>query len=273
MSGSASIGGWRFLNTGRRDGAWNMAVDEALLVGVNRSESAPTVRVYAWDPPTVSTGYSQDLEDELDLSACRDAGFGVVRRPTGGRAVLHAGELTYSVVGPAGAPPLGGTIMEAYKAIADALVRGLRSLGVDADLARVATEARARGGVSPPCFVSAGRFEVVVGGKKLIGSAQRRVGRGVLQHGSLLIDRTHERLADVLSLESERDRAVVRRALASKTTDLVDVLGREVTFGEVASAMRSGFERAWSVEFDECGLTERESELASELTSSYNVER
>lgn len=273
MIESGAVTTWRFMNTGSRDGAANMAIDEALLVGTNRSLSPPTVRVYGWEPPTVSTGYSQDVSGELDLEACGREGFGVVRRPTGGRAVLHAGELTYSVVGPSGEPPLGGTIMEAYQAIAEALVAGLSALGVEADLARVATEARGRGGVSPPCFVSAGRFEVVVGGRKLIGSAQRRVGRGVLQHGSLLIDSTHERLADVLRLESDRERAVVRRALSTKTTDLNAILGRDVRFAEVADAMRSGFETAWGVKFNEAPLTDAESGLAEELSTNYAVKR
>ena len=160
------MNGWRFLNTGPASGAVNMAVDEAILAGVTRGTSPPTVRVYAWDPPTVSTGYAQDLSAELDLVACAKSGVGVVRRPTGGRAVLHAGELTYSVVGESGEPPLGASIMEAYGAIAAALVAGLRSLGVSAELAAVPTASRVRGGgASPPCFVSAGRFEIVVDGR------------------------------------------------------------------------------------------------------------
>jgi len=115
-----------------------MAADEAILEGVDRGSSPPTLRVYAWEPPTVSIGHSQKASVELDLEACRRRGFGVVRRPTGGRAVLHAGELTYSVVGRSGEPPLGGTIAESYKAIADGLLLGLEQLGVRAELAAVA---------------------------------------------------------------------------------------------------------------------------------------
>jgi len=262
---------WRFLNSGRSDGATNMAVDDAILEGVDRGSSPPTLRVYAWEPPTVSTGHSQKASVELDLEACRRRGFGVVRRPTGGRAVLHAGELTYSVVGRSGEPPLGGTIAESYRAIANGLLLGLKQLGVCAELAAVATAHRHRGGVAPPCFVSAGRFEVVVSGRKLIGSAQRRLGAAVLQHGSLLTDETHVQLADVLRVDKEADRAAIRRTLVSKTTNLTAVLSRSLEFEELAYAMRVGFERAWGITFTDGALSERESEAVRRVTTEYDV--
>jgi lipoate-protein ligase A len=248
-----------------------MAVDDAILEGVNRGSSPPTLRVYAWEPPTVSTGHSQKASVELDLEACRRRGFGVVRRPTGGRAVLHAGELTYSVVGRSGEPPLGGTIGESYRAIANGLLSGLEQLGVCAELAAVATAHRDRGGVAPPCFVSAGRFEVVVSGRKLIGSAQRRLGAAVLQHGSLLTDETHVQLADVLRVDKEADRAAIRRTLVSKTTNLTAILSRSLGFEELAYAMRVGFERAWGITFVDGALSERESEAVRRLTTEYDA--
>jgi len=265
------VASWRFINTGAGTGAVNMAIDEAMLLGVNRGTTQPTVRVYAWEPPTVSLGYAQQIEDELDLDAVRRFGFGVVRRPTGGRAVLHAGELTYSVVGPAGEDPLGSSIMEAYEAIARALAAGLGRLGVDVELAPVATEAMSRDGASPPCFASAGRYEVVVGGKKLIGSAQRRVGRGVLQHGSLLTDATHEQIADVILAADDRRRETVRRLLAQKTTHLQALLGRPVGFAEVAEAVKLGFAHAWGVSLDEGRLTETERDVAETLATEYAI--
>ena len=262
---------WRFLNTGRSDGAANMAVDETLLQGVESGTSPPTLRVYAWAPPTVSIGHSQRASAELDLEACRRFGFGVVTRPTGGRAVLHAGELTYSVTGPSGEAPLGSSIGETYRAVAAALLLALSRLGVEAELAPVPTAPRERGEAAPPCFVSAGRHEVVVGGRKLVGSAQRRTGQAVLQHGSLLLDPSHVRLADVMRLRRESDREAVRRALAAGTVDLSTLLSREVTFGEVAGAVRSGFERAWGVAFTEGSLTEQEEDAARRLATEYQT--
>jgi lipoate-protein ligase A len=263
---------WRFLNSGRSDGATNMAVDEAILAGVVAGASPPTVRVYAWEPPTVSIGRSQKPGDELDLEACSARGFGVVRRPTGGRAVLHAGELTYSVVGPAGEPPLGISIAETYESIAEGLLEALSRLGVQARLATVATASRARGEAAPPCFASAGRFEVVVGGRKLIGSAQRRSGASVLQHGSLLMDGTHAGLADVMKVGDPHEREVVRGMLASKTTDLSSILARPVEFDEIAAAMKVGFERAWGVELVPAGLSDGESKAVPGLATGYRTE-
>lgn len=185
--------------------------------------------------------------------------------------MLHAGELTYSVVGPAGEAPLGATIMEAYEAIARALAAGLRRLGVEVELARVAAEPRRREGASPPCFASAGRHEIVVGGRKLIGSAQRRVGRGVLQHGSLLTDGTHERLADVMRIEDERRRETVRRVLREKTTHLSALLEHPVSFNEVADALRQGFEETWGLSLREACLTDGEREAAKTLATEYTM--
>ena len=267
------MGSWRFLNSGCSDGATNMAVDEAILEGVGRGSSSPTLRVYAWEPPTVSTGHSQKASVELDLDACARRGFGVVRRPTGGRAVLHAGELTYSVVGRSGEPPLGGSIAESYRAIAGGLLLGLAELGVRAELAPVATAPRGRGEVAPPCFVSAGRFEIVVEGRKLIGSAQRRLAAAVLQHGSLLTDGTHAQLADVLRVRKDADRAAIKRTLVLKTTDLAAILSRPLEFDELARAIRAGFEKAWGFEFEDGALSERESETVRRLTTEYDTHR
>ncbi len=263
---------WRFLNDGAHDGDTNMAIDEALLLGVNKGSTRPTIRVYSWDPPTVSVGYSQALDAELDVEACHRAGAGVVRRPTGGRAVFHAGELTYSVIAPSGTPPIGTSIMEAYSVIANALLAGLRLLGVEAELASVAPLMRGRdGGASPPCFVSSGRYEIVVGGRKLVGSAQRRVGGGMLQHGSILVDATHEKLADFLLVESESRRGVVRRLLSSKTTDLTTLLSRPVSLDEVASAIMSGFDEAWGLTLTEGELSEDEIGASRMLATECRV--
>ncbi len=264
--------GWRFIDTGTRDGPTNMAIDRALLEGIERRTSPPTIRVYAWAPPTVSVGYGQDASKELDLARCARDGVGVVRRPTGGRAVLHAGELTYSVAGPSGVPPLGDSIMTSYRAVARALVGGLEVLGVDAELAPVPTRpSRTRRCASPPCFASAGRFEILVGGKKLVGSAQRRGEGSVLQHGSLLIDGAHRGICDLARLGNEKHRERLRLSLASSTTDLESILGRPVCFAEVARAIRLGFAEAWRTEVTEGVLSNDENEAAKRHATEYAV--
>ena len=263
---------WRFLNTGTSHGLFNMAVDAAILAGIEDGTSPPTVRVYAWAPPTVSIGYAQKPDEELDLERCREAGVGVVRRPTGGRAVLHAGELTYSVVGRSGEPPLGGSIAEAYRAIAEALVRGLAGLGVKALLAPAPSAGPGRSGAaSPPCFVSTGRFEIVAGGRKLVGSAQRRTDRAVLQHGSLLLDASHSGLADLLRVRSDGEREVLRRMLTEKTADLKTLLEAAPGFRRTATAVRAGFEERWGERLADGALSECEKRVAKELATEYAV--
>ena len=265
---------WRFLDTGFSDGATNMAIDEAILEGVARGTSSQTVRVFGWRPPAVSTGHSQDPSRELDLDACARAGVDVVRRPTGGRAVLHFGELTYAVVGRSGERPLGRAVLETYRSIAEALLAGLRELGVEGDLERVGGEQRSVWrGASPPCFVSAGRFEITVRGRKLVGSAQRRSGSAVLQHGSLLMDGSHVGLVGLLRFEEEERRRTLRRALEDKTTDLASILGRSVEFPEVADALARGFELAWGVKLVPGQLSEEETAAAQRLATEHVVYR
>jgi lipoate-protein ligase A len=251
-----------------------MALDDALLAGVGAGSSPPTIRVFGWSPPTVSLGHSQRAADELDLAACRRAGVGVVNRPTGGRAVFHAGELTYSVAAPAGTEPLGRTVLDSYCAIGRALVAGLATLGVEAVLDEKGTDpGLRRGGPSPPCFVSSGRFEVVVGGRKLIGSAQRRAGRALLQHGSLLMDRRHADLAGFLAGLSDRERDELRASLESRTASLESVLGRAVAFDDVARAVRRGFEMEWGADLSDGCVTRAEVEGAEALATDYSVWR
>lgn len=174
---------WRLLDTPPAPGAWNMAVDAALMESV-RAGGAPALRFYRWDPPCLSLGRNQPAAGRYDLDALRAAGVDVVRRPTGGRAVLHDRELTYSVAVAEGA--LGGP-RESYAAVNRALVAGLRRLGVAAAL-QPGTGRRAAVPSTAPCFREPAEGEVVVAGRKLVGSAQWREGGVALQHGSLLLD-------------------------------------------------------------------------------------
>src|SRR5947208_9994921 len=186
-SGGAVTAIWRLLVTEPCDGATNMAVDEAVWRGRQAGASPPTLRFFAWAPPTVSLGYGQPLDGHVDTVACRRLGVGLVRRPTGGSAIYHDGperELTYSVV--ATTDDLGGArdLGETYRWIARALVAGLRALG-----APVAMVAVARGGDPTPafCFARTGSYEIEIDARKVVGSAQRRHGRCFVQHGAILL--------------------------------------------------------------------------------------
>ena len=170
---------WRLLLDGPGDGPWNMAVDDALLRSA-RGDAPPTLRFYSWDGAWLSLGFSQPL-DPARRARCREAGVGIVRRATGGRAVLHGADLTYAVASPAALLPAG--LHATYALLGEALRQGLAALGI-------AAERRGAGAPGPregefDCFQSPAADELCVGGRKLAGSAQRRTGEGVLQHGSL----------------------------------------------------------------------------------------
>lgn len=172
---------WRLLIEAEpATGWWNMALDETLLAAV-AAGARPTLRLYAWDGAWLSLGHAQPF-DAGALAAHREAGVEVLRRVTGGRAVLHGRDLTYAIAAPEAALP--GGLLESYRALSDALLVALRGLGVEAE--------RARGGRGAPraradfdCFAEAAADELCAGGRKLAGSAQRRAGGALLQHGSI----------------------------------------------------------------------------------------
>jgi lipoate-protein ligase A len=225
--------GWRLLITEPADGATNMAIDEALWRGRQAGISPPTLRFFAWAPPTVSLGYGQPLNADVDLVACRALGVGFVRRPTGGSAIYHDGperELTYSVV--ASAEDLGVTsdLLETYRWIGAALLRGLNALGAGAELVPVMGS---DGPIPAFCFARTGRYEIEIAGRKIVGSAQRRQGACFLQHGSVLLGVDGPRLRTLFP--------TTRDPLSTMTT-LEQALGRRPRWEEVAETLAAAFE-------------------------------
>lgn len=180
-------GPWRVLSDGPQSGPWNMALDEAVARAVGRGEAAPTLRFYAWSTPTVSLGRLQTARGAVDRAICAQRAVEIVRRPTGGRAVLHNAELTYSVCVPSGGLWGRLSVEESFRCISEALIAGLRRLGVVASLGP-ADGGRSVASQTGACFQVRRMPAVLVAGRKLIGSAQRRWDRVILQHGSLLLD-------------------------------------------------------------------------------------
>jgi lipoate-protein ligase A len=224
---------WRLLITEATDGATNMAIDEAIWRGRQAGTSPPTLRFFAWAPPTVSLGYGQPLSGDVDLVACRALGVGLVRRPTGGSAIYHDGperELTYSVVAATEDLGLTADLVETYRWIGAALLRGLNTLGAGAELVPTTTS---DGPVPAFCFARTGRYEIEVAGRKLVGSAQRRQGPCFLQHGSVLLGVDGSRLRTLFPTTID--------PLATMTT-LEQALGRRPRWEEVAGALAAAFE-------------------------------
>lgn len=182
---------WNYIDSGPNIGAYNMALDEELLARAQAGDSLPVFRLYTWSPPAVSIGRFQNKALSVNEDACRKYGFDIVRRITGGRAVLHRNELTYSVVARTDDPFFPPTVLGTYKVIAAGLVAGLRSLGLDATMVtrtgRQAALVRKKA-KEAACFSSPSWYEIVVNDRKIVGSAQRRAGKALLQHGSILID-------------------------------------------------------------------------------------
>ncbi len=253
---------WRLLITPPARGAWNMAVDEAVLGTAGRGLSLPTLRLYAWNPPCLSLGYAQPFSD-VDMERLNARGWDVVRRATGGRAILHTDELTYSVTAPLDHPLMQGTILESYQRLAKALVAGVRSLGILVEMAEHAPAIGASKG--PVCFEAPSAYEIVSGGKKLIGSAQARKQEGVLQHGTFPLAGDLTRITQALFFSDEQARVAAGDKLLKRATTAESVLGREIAWETAAQATAESFQRELGICFERGELRGEEIARAEDL--------
>jgi lipoate-protein ligase A len=263
---------WRVLDTGRRDGFTNMAIDAALLEIYAAHSGCPILRFYTWSPPTVSLGYGQRIDADVDVDRCRALGIDVVRRPTGGRAVLHDHEITYSVVIREDDPLAVLGVLASYLTISRALIRGLAHLGITAELIPLRRVAPMSGSaLSPVCFATPSSYEVAVGGRKLIGSAQRRSQGVIMQHGSLPISLDRETLFTVLRAPpGGRSSPGEEEAVRTRMTTLQEAGGRSYDDAEVIAALARGFAETWEVELRASELTAEEHRLSLHLrTTKY----
>jgi lipoyl(octanoyl) transferase len=256
---------WRLIRSAPLAGAWNMAVDEAVLEAVARGEHPPTLRLYAWDPPCLSLGVAQPVAD-ADRAALARRGWDLVRRPTGGRALLHTDELTYAVAAPAQHPLLAGGVLPAYQRLSAALLDALRQLGLPA-AAQQAQDAQGPG-ANPVCFEVPGAFEIRAGDRKLIGSAQVRRAQGVLQHGSLPLEGDIGRVCAVLALGDDDARAQAAARLRRRAATVESVLGRRAAWEEAAQAFAAGFARALAIDWIEAPLSAAEHARAAVLAEA-----
>ncbi len=257
MSGSRPPQKFRLLVTEPLDGAANMALDEALLLSRLRHGSPPTLRLFAWAPPTISLGYGQRLDGRIDEQALVALGLGLVRRATGGSAILHEGpdlEITYSVSAGAGDFEGANDLLGTYRWIGVGLLSGLRALGAPVEMVSVQPSDPAA--MPAFCFARTGSFELEVDGRKLVGSAQRRQGTAFLQHGAIMLGAEPVRLRRVFPGEGD--------PLAGMTT-LESALGRRPSFDETAAALVEGFRRAHGLALEPGGLSEEEAALAAIL--------
>jgi lipoyl(octanoyl) transferase len=266
---------WRLIKDSYHNGFINMAVDEAIMIAHKNGLVPPTIRFYQWSPPAVSLGYFQDLKKEINVKVCQEIGIDIVRRPTGGKAVLHDQELTYSFIIKENDPLVNDSILETYKKISGGIIRGLSYLGIKAELVplRDKLENNLLGRSDKArihhldfksiCFSVPSQYEVQVEGKKIVGSAQVRKGGVVLQHGSLLIKLEKDKLFSVFNFPSVQ----IREKLKSKfkATSLEEILKRKIDFSELSNILPRGFEEEFGVRLIESKLTEPEEKIFKDL--------
>lgn len=254
---------YRLLMNNPVDGAWNMAVDEAILDAVCNGEVLPTLRLYAWEPACLSLGYSQSIQD-VDEQRLRERNWGLVRRMTGGRAILHADELTYALIASTDEDLVAGSLLESYNRIALGLLKSLENLDLSVEINshQPGLNTNAAG---PVCFEIPSAYEITYHGKKLIGSAQARRKQGVLQHGSLPLHGDLGRITQVLKFGGEDERRKANERLLMRATNIETISGRKMEWDTAARAFVDAFTSELGLSLYEDVLSEKEVNRANEL--------
>jgi lipoate-protein ligase A len=260
---------WRLINDSLAAGAWNMAVDEAIMRAVAAKRQLPTLRFYGWQPACLSLGYGQRASDMNPVTLAAH-GWHCVRRTTGGRAILHTDEMTYSLTVPLDDVLAQGDVMESYRLISRGLLAGLQLLGAQPQSEPMPAGVKA---VDPVCFETPSHYEITVQGKKLIGSAQARRGAGLLQHGTLPLTGDIARICDALVYESVAAREASKAHVRERAITLEDALGREVSWDEAVGEMMRGFSGTFDVELVGGRLSPEEQAEAKRLEAEiYGAE-
>ncbi|WHZ01718.1 biotin/lipoate A/B protein ligase family protein [Neobacillus sp. YX16] len=252
---------WRFIDSGNCSPSFNMALDEALLDWHSEGKIPPVIRFYGWKPATLSIGYFQKVDKEIDLEAVKAHGLGFVRRPTGGRGVLHEHELTYSVIVSEDHPEMPKTVTEAYRVISEGILKGFHHLGLEAYFAVPKTDEE-RSALKDPrsavCFDAPSWYELVVEGRKVAGSAQTRQKGVILQHGSILLDLDEDKLFSLFKYPNERVKERMKSSFKNKAVAINEISSRRISLEEAKEAFYKGFADGLNIELESYQLTEEE---------------
>ena len=240
---------WRLLQTGYNSASKNMAIDRAVLVSHSEKKVLPTVRFYGWDPPAISIGYFQSLSEEVDLENCKEFGVDYVRRITGGGAVFHENELTYSIVISESHAEIPKNIMDSYGKICGAIIKGLKNIGINSQYVPI--------------------NDIIVDGRKISGNAQTRKAKTVLQHGTVLTDVDVEKMFSLLKVPNEKIKDKMIADVKQRVTSIKHILEKDIVFEDVANAMKSGFEEEFNIQLVPGCLTDEEIELTKEFEKQY----
>lgn len=250
---------WRLLKTEDNSAFTNMAIDKAVMVSCSRSKVPPTVRFYTWKPPAISIGYFQSLNEEVDLDACKSLGVEFVRRITGGGAVFHDKELTYSIIISESNPKVPKNILESYRRICGAVIKGLKNLWIESKYAPI--------------------NDIIVNNKKISGSAQTRKSKTVLQHGTVLLDVDVDKMFKLLKVPNEKIKDKLIADVKQRVTSIKHISDNNVSFNETSNAMKIGFEEEFDIELVNGVLTKEEISLTNKFerecfsTTEWNYRR
>jgi len=256
---------WRVLDFQRYNAFENMAIDEAIFRETIKNKKQPTLRFYGWQPAAVSIGYFQDIKREVNVEKCRAAGVDVVRRLSGGKAVFHCAEVTYSVIACNTEPFFPPDILGTYRAISSCIAHGLACLGIKASLAETGRNPRDND-FRACCFSTPSRNELLVAGRKICGSAQMRSGGGFLQHGSILTAFDPVQTASFL-LPVRTDFQLQK--LKDSVAAINEEISRPVDEKEICASLKKGFIAVSGREIAEGALSVAEEELAGRLMHKY----
>jgi lipoyl(octanoyl) transferase len=260
---------WRLIYSAPESGPSNMAIDEAILEGVINKTIAPTLRFYSWCPYSLSIGHAQPIS-EVNLEFLKESGWDIVRRPTGGRAILHADELTYSVCAPLNGTQVSGGVIESYRQISDCLLKALELCGVNADAKPKAEKDRSLS-KDPVCFQIPSDYEITFGGKKIIGSAQARKANGLLQHGAIPLFGDISRIISTLNFNSEQHRSKAKSRLIARATTLRAAKNELVSWEFLAQSIATAFKEILHIDFIQSSLSEEEvSRVETLLKEKYS---
>lgn len=256
----------RFIDTGFRNAFENMAIDEAILHCCKIS----TLRVYGWKPAAISVGYNQDIEKEINLQNCKKFNISIVRRLTGGKAVFHDKEVTYSFILPKDANLIPFEINESYKIIAGALIIALKKIGLNAEMKKAPEKIK-----TPICFNSSNWYELLVNNKKISGSAQRRFNGEVLQHGPILIDFDYEKNASLFNSNNSEIINTIDN-LKNRITSIKNEFkngNNKINYEKLKNAIKYGFKENFGFEMVDGSLSNEEAMLAEKLMEEkYSAE-
>lgn len=244
---------FRLIDTGYGNPFINMAIDEALL-----KSKLPVIRFYRWKPSAISIGYFQNMKEEIDIIKCEELGIGYVRRITGGKAVFHDNELTYSIIIDKDLMPK--TILESYKMISEGLISGLICLGLNPQMKSENIEKLN----SSNCFNQPSSYELTINNKKFVGSAQKRVNNKILQHGSILIDVDIKKMCSLFMVNSDEFVRITKK----KVTSINQELGKKIDCSSLIKNLRQGFSKTFKADIIDSSLTKEELKLAEYLAES-----